>query len=101
MPGQRFVRIAKSPAAPNAAFAYRVTGAGAAGRWGGRCAALALCCSLPSPPAPTIPCFARPAGLEWQPEVEAPAGLAAGSVVNQAISHEVAYEQEPLAPAHG
>ncbi len=26
--GNRFVRIAKSPAAPNAAFAYRVTGAG-------------------------------------------------------------------------
>lgn len=27
-PGTRFLRIAKSPAAPPAAFAYRVTGAG-------------------------------------------------------------------------
>ena len=59
--GQRFVRIGKSPAAPHAAWAYRVSGA----------------------------------GLEVQPEVAAPLGVAGGgSVVHQAIANEVQYEQQ-------
>lgn len=63
-PGTRFVRIAKSPAAPNAAFAYRVTGAG-----------LEL-----------VEDVEAPAAL-------AAAAAGGGSVVHARIANEVPYEQ--------
>lgn len=60
-----------------------------------RCKAAAVRAQGPSPPprAPNRPSVCAPAGLELLPDVAPPPQLG-GSVVGQAIAHEVAYEQQ-------